>query len=123
MHRGRIDKMTAAIPMDDLRGLIRVLRNGHIISYAPDQGKRTKLAGIVLFFGEPAVTNTATSRIASMTGAPVVTYFGRRLQNGSYLLEILPPLDHFSIDDRLADAARINRIIEENIRQAPEQYF
>ena len=84
--------MSAAVPMDDLRGLIRALRKGNIMWYAPDQGKRGKLSRIVPFFGVPAQTNTATSRIAKMSGSPVVPYFGIRLPDGSYELRILRPL-------------------------------
>jgi len=126
MHRGRIDKLTPAIPMDDLRGLIKALKQGHIIWYAPDQSKKGKggaFTSILPFFGEPAVTNTAMSRIAKMSGAAVVPFFARRLDDGSYLLEILPQLEDFPTDDDDADAIRTNRIIEENIRKCPEQYF
>lgn len=123
MHRGRIDKMSAAVPMDDLRGLIRALRKGHIMWYAPDQGKKGKLFQIVPFFGVPAQTNTATSRIAKMSGSPVVPYFGIRLPDGSYELRILPPLENFPSDDAEADSLRTNRLIEDFVREAPEQYF
>lgn len=123
MHRGRLDKMTVAVPMDDLRGLIRALKQGHTMWYAPDQGKNSKLSFLLPFFGVPAITNTATSRLAKMTGAAVVPYFARRLEDGSYLLEIFPELDRFPTEDAHADAVRTNLIIEENIRKAPEQYF
>ena len=123
MHRGRIDKMSAAVPMDDLRGLIRALRKGHIMWYAPDQGKKGKMSQIVPFFGVPAQTNTATSRIAKMSGAPVVPYFGIRLPDGSYELRILPPLENFPTDDPEADSLRTNHLIEGFVREAPEQYF
>jgi Kdo2-lipid IVA lauroyltransferase/acyltransferase len=123
MHRGRIDKMSAAVPMDDLRGLIRALRNGHIMWYAPDQGKKGKLFQIVPFFGVPAQTNTATSRIARMSGSPVVPYFGMRRPDGSYELRILPPLENFPTEDPEADSLLTNRLIEDFVREAPEQYF
>lgn len=123
MRRQRERRMSIAVHFDDLRGLLRALRDGHAIWYAPDQSKRTKLSEILPFFGEPAITNTATSRIAQMSGAAVVPYFGRRLPDGSYELEILPALDHFPSGDHQADALRINRLIETAIRRAPEQYF
>ena len=123
MHRARIDKMAAAVPMDDLRGLIRALRKGHIMWYAPDQGRKSKFSHLLPFFGVPAQTNTATSRLANMTDAPVVPYFGRRLDDGSYLLEILPMLEDFPTEDPNQDAIRTNLLIEEKIRKAPEQYF
>ena len=70
-----------------------------------------------------AMTNTATSRLAEMTGAAVVPYFARRRSDGSYLLTVLPALENFPTDDPEADAIRTNRLIEEQIREAPEQYF
>jgi KDO2-lipid IV(A) lauroyltransferase len=38
-------------------------------------------------------------------------------------LVIQPPLADFPTDDPPADAARINGLIEQAIRQAPEQYL
>ena len=123
MHRQRVNKMSAAVPMNDLRGLIRALRKNHVMWYAPDQGKKGKLFEIIPFFGVPAQTNTATTRIATMSGSPVVPYFGFRLPDGSYELRILPPLESFPTDDPAADSLRTNRLIEDFVRQAPEQYF
>ncbi len=115
--------MTVSVHMEDLRGLIRALKDGHTIWYAPDQGKRTKMSAVLPFFGVPAMTSMATTRIARMSGARVVPYFGRRLEDGSYQLEILPALENFPGEDPEEDSIRINRLIEENIRLAPEQYF
>lgn len=126
MHRGRIDKMRPAVPVDDLRGLIRALRKGHTIWYAPDQSKKGKggtFTSVLPFFGVPARTNTAMSRIAKITGAAVVPFFAQRLGDGSYRLEIFPELEGYPSDDEDQDAIRANLIIEENIRKAPEQYF
>lgn len=123
MHRRRVAKMSAAVPMNDLRGLIRALRKNHVMWYAPDQSKRGKLFEIIPFFGVPAQTNTATSRIATMSGSAVVPYFGFRLPDGSYELQILPPLEDFPTDDATVDSLRTNKLIEDFVRQAPEQYF
>ena len=123
MRRSREKGMVVAVHFDDLKGLIRALRAGHAIWYVPDQGKRTKQTEILPFFGVPAITNTATSKLAELTGAPVVPYFGRREPDGSYTLSILPALENFPTADAAADAIRINRLIEEQVRRAPEQYF
>ena len=58
-----------------------------------------------------------------MTGAAVVPYFAKREADGSYTLTIQPALENFPTDDASADAIRINRLIEANVRLAPEQYF
>jgi len=115
--------VSIAIHFDDLKGLIRALRSGHAIWYAPDQGKRTKLSEILPFFGVPAITNTATGKLAAMTGSPVVPYFARREADSSYTLTVLPALEAFPTNDANADAVRINQLIEQHIRVAPEQYL
>jgi len=105
LMRGQRERhMDVAVHFDDLRGLVRALRDGYAIWYAPDQGKRTKSSEILPFFGVPAITNTATGKIAEMTGAPVVPYFARREADHSYTLTILPPLENFPTADAAADA-------------------
>ena len=123
MRGQRERQMTIAVHFDDLKGLVRALRAGHAIWYAPDQGKRTPGSEILPFFGVPAITNTATSKIAKMTGCAVVPFFGRREADGSYTLTIHPALENFPTEDISADAVRINRLLEENIRLAVPQYF
>jgi KDO2-lipid IV(A) lauroyltransferase len=115
--------VSIAVHFDDLKGLIRALRSGHAIWYAPDQGKRTKLSDILPFFGVPAITNTATGKLAAMTGSPVVPYFARREPDFTYTLTVLPALENFPTDDATADAIRINQLVEHHARQAPEQYL
>lgn len=119
-HRERI--ASVAVHWDDLRGLLRALRAGHAIWYAPDQAKRTASTEILPFFGVPAITSTATSKLGGMAGA-VIPYFARREPDGSYTLVIHPVLENFPTAEATADALRVNRLIEENIRLAPEQYF
>jgi KDO2-lipid IV(A) lauroyltransferase len=111
------------VHFDDLRGLVRGLRGNAAIWYAPDQGKRSKSSQILPFFGVPAITNTATSKIAEMTGCAVVPFFAKREADHSYTLTILPPLENFPTSDAAADAVRINQLIEHHVRLAPEQYF
>ncbi|HVU24311.1 MAG TPA: hypothetical protein VHE13_09320 [Opitutus sp.] len=123
MRTQRERRMSIAVHFDDLKGLIRALRAGYAIWYAPDQGKRTKQTEILPFFGIPAITNTATGKLAAMTGAPVVPYFARREPDHTYTLTILPPLANFPTDDASADAIRINDLIADHVRQSPDQYL
>ena len=58
-----------------------------------------------------------------MTGAAVVPFFARREADHSYTLTLHPALENFPTADVAADAVRINRLIEENVRLCPEQYF
>jgi KDO2-lipid IV(A) lauroyltransferase len=111
------------IKRDDVRGVIRALRRGEIVWYASDQNYGHRYSVFAPFFGIPAATNTATSRLAGLTGAAVVPFFTRRLENDRYLQVFEPALADFPSDDALADATRINKLIEGWVRQAPDQYF
>jgi KDO2-lipid IV(A) lauroyltransferase len=123
MENSRAGKLFPAIEMNDLRGLIRALKDGYKIWYAPDQSRRSKFSTLLPFFGVLAQTNTATSRLAEMTGAAVVPFFSSRRSDGTYLIEILPALENFPGTDPNQDAVRTNQLMEEYIRKAPEQYF
>lgn len=123
MRIQRARHMHPPVHFDDLRGLVRALRGNSAIWYAPDQGKRSKSSQILPFFGVPAITNTATSKIAEMTGCAVVPFFAKREADHSYTLTILPALENFPTQDVAADAVRINELIEHHVRLAPEQYF
>jgi Kdo2-lipid IVA lauroyltransferase/acyltransferase len=112
------------IPYDDIRSMIRALKNNEAVWYAPDQSYRNKGAAMVNFFGIPAATTTATSRLARISGAAVLTYFPERLPgNAGYRVVIGPALENFPGDDVIGDAERFNRLLEAQIRRVPEQYL
>lgn len=120
--RKRVSKRMFAF--DDLKGAVRGLREGDIIWYAPDQGKKFKDTEIVPFFGIPAVTNAATGKIAQLGRALVIPYSLVRTSNrGFYKVRIGPPLDGFGGADPAAEANAVNRVIEGLVREAPEQYL
>jgi Kdo2-lipid IVA lauroyltransferase/acyltransferase len=112
------------IPRDDIRAFIGALRNQECVWYAPDQSYRKKGAEMVRLFGIPAATNTLTSRLARMSGAPVLPYFLQRLPGTQgYRAVIHPPLEGFPSDDAVADTERFNHMIEAQVRRVPEQYL
>jgi Kdo2-lipid IVA lauroyltransferase/acyltransferase len=121
-NRGRLTKR--AIRRDDIRTLVTALRGNDVVWYAPDQSYRKKGAEMVRLFGIPAATNTATSRLAQMTGAAVLPYFVERLPgNRGYRAVIHPPLEDFPSESAVADAERFNHFIEQQVRRVPEQYL
>jgi KDO2-lipid IV(A) lauroyltransferase len=123
VHSRRATQTRRAIPRDDVRTLVKALKEGDVVWYAPDQSFRKKGAQMVKLFGIPAATNTATSRIAGMTGALVLPYFFERLPGGGYRGVIHPPLPDFPTDDPVADTETFNRIVEAEVRRMPEQYL
>jgi KDO2-lipid IV(A) lauroyltransferase len=112
------------IAYDDIRSMIRALRNNEIVWYAPDQSYRNKGAAMVPFFGVPAATTTATSRLAAISGAAVLTYFPERLPgDAGYRLTIGQPLSDFPSGNAVDDAERFGRLLEQHIQKVPEQYL
>ena len=113
-----------AIPRDDVRTLITALKNNEPVWYAPDQSYRKKGAQMVPFFGIPAATNTATSRLVRMTGAAVLPYFPERLPGSrGYRMVIQPMLENFPGESPALDAERFNKLIEAHARRVPAQYL
>ena len=111
------------IERSDIRRLVRRLKDGKAVWYAPDQDMGMKLSVYAPFFGVPAATITATARIAKMSKAAVIPLSMRRSNEGRYLIEMLPALENFPTGDDIADATRVNQVIESMIMQAPTQYM
>ena len=120
---GRERTVANTIEKRDIKKMVRSLRAGRPVWYAPDQSYNRKGAEIVEFFGVPAMHTTATSTLARLGKAVAIPFFPRRLKNGSYEMTLLPPFDNFPSDDPIADTRRYNAVLEEHIRSCPEQYF
>ncbi len=123
IRRGRHRFAEEQIPRDNVRALLRKLREGRAVIYMPDQTHLGNQSELLPFFGEPAVTNTATSKLAAISGAAVLPYFFRRLPDGDYRVDIGPALDGFPSGSATRDAERLFGLLEDYIRLAPEQYL
>jgi KDO2-lipid IV(A) lauroyltransferase len=123
-RRWRESRVGAAmLPKDELKTIVRALRNGARVWYGPDQTLEAPGAKFVPFFGVPTLTLTATSRLAAMGRAKIVPYFPESLPGGRYRIIFQPALQNFPSGDDVADARRINAILEDAIRRSPAQYF
>ncbi len=123
LRTGRERSATATIEKRDIKLMVRRLRAGATVWYAPDQSYKRKGAEVVPFFGVPSMHTTATSTLARLGKAVVVPCFSRRMPDGHYTLRLLPPFADFPSDDPVADVMRYNQVLEEHIRTCPEQYF
>lgn len=124
IRRGRERHAEKAMHRDDIKSMIRSLRNGHVVWYAPDQNYKKSNKVFAPFFGILAATNPATTRLASMTKAavvPFVTY--RRANLSGYDVRIEPALEDFPTGDPVADATRVNAIFERWAREQPADYY
>lgn len=123
-HRGRQRAAHMSFANSDVRAMLRALRQNAAVWYAPDQAHRGSSSHLLSFFGEPAMTNTAASKLARLSGAPIVPFLFYRLPDDSgYVLRFRPPLVNFPSADVVDDTSRLVAILEDFIRECPEQYF
>ncbi len=124
MTRGRARNFAGVVHREDMRGVLGCLKAGGILWYGPDQDYGPQHSIFAPFFGRDAATITATARIARITGSPVVVFSHyRSADERGYTVHLSPSLADFPTGDEVADATRINGLVEDAIRVAPAQYW
>jgi Kdo2-lipid IVA lauroyltransferase/acyltransferase len=109
---------------DGARAIVRAIRRGLVFFNPPDMDFGLRDAAFVPFFGTPAATLLAPSRMARSLGMTVQPVVAEMLPGGQgYVVHFLPPWQHWPSDDPLADTARLNAFIEEQVRRMPAQYL
>ncbi len=122
--RTRFGQTTLYARQDGIRAMIKSLKSGEPFYYLPDMDLGDRDSVFVPFFGVPAATITALSRIAQVAGAVVVPCVTQQLPGGSgYLARLYPAWEDFPSADPVADARRMNAFIEERVREMPAQYY
>ncbi len=126
LRRGRLRLGNAEIFSRDEAGraLMRAIKKGDAFFNLPDMDFGTRDAAFVPFFGVPAITLLAPSRLAKALNMVVQPVVAEILPGGQgYRVRYLEPWADFPSDDPVADAARMNRWIESEIRRNPAQYL
>ncbi len=124
IKRGRLRFSNKAIERSDIRAVVRGLKQNHSVWYAPDQDLGKYASVFAPFFGQQAATLTATSRLARLNRSPVIMMAHyRNPDNRSYTVRLLPALEQFPSGDDVEDARRVNQLIEDCIREQPDQYL
>ncbi len=124
MKKNRESRAEKAISRDAVRDMLRTLKQNKPLWIATDQNFGHKNSVFADFFGIPAATNIAISRLAQVSGAAIVPFFTQRLEkNQGYKIILQAPLENFPSGDNKQDALRVNQLIETQVRQAPEQYL
>ncbi len=121
---GRRRYFDAVIERKDMRQCLKRLKAGHIVWYAPDQDYGARHSVFAPFFGVPAATITATTRLAAANGSAVLfmSHY-RHVAERRWSVHFGPVLEDFPSGDALTDATRMNGIIEAAIEQDPAQYL
>ncbi|MDU7200662.1 Kdo(2)-lipid IV(A) acyltransferase [Phytobacter diazotrophicus] len=122
---GRLRSNKTMIDRKDLKGMVRALKSGDVVWYAPDHDYGPRSSVFVPFFAvEQTATTTGTWMLAKMSKACLVPFVPRRKPDGKgYELimlegETTPPLETAE-----ETAAWMNKVVERCILMAPEQYM
>ena len=111
-----IDKTDAA------RSILRALRKGEAVGVLIDQNSSESEGVFVDFFGIKACANLAFARIAAHSGAAVVPGFALwDPQLARYTLRFFPEIE--ITGDSSSDTQRLQTILENVIRQYPDQWL
>ena len=121
--KGRLKSNLALVDRADPRTMIRALMKNLPIWYAPDQDYGKKVSIFVPFFAvEKAATVTGTRDLAKIKNTLVQPSWTIRTKEG-YRLYVKAPLENFPTDDEVKDTTYCNKVIEDMIKIAPEQYL
>ena len=109
---------------DSAKPLIRAIRHDGLGFFnLPDMDFGMKDAAFVPFFGVPAATLLAPSRMARMLDMTVQPVIAEMREQGGWRVRFLPPLPDWPTADAHADTLRMNQWIEAEVRKNPAQYL
>lgn len=124
--RGRLRSNKAMLDRKDLRGMMKALRSGETIWYAPDHDYGRKNSVFVPFFAVPdACTTTGSYYLLKAAPQAKVVPFAplRNADNSGYTVKISAPVDFSHLDNAEQVAQRMNQVVEKEILKGVEQYM
>ncbi len=124
IYNGRSGFMPGVIERNDMRAIVRTLKQKQIVWYPPDQDYGRSHSVFAPLFGVNAATITATSRLVKFNQSPVVVMSCvRDDERQCYTVEFYPAPHGFPSGDDVQDATLINQALEHSIGRAPTQYM
>ncbi len=126
MRRGRMRFGDVQIfpRSDSVKPLLRAVKQGRGFFNLPDMDFGLEDAAFVPFFGVPAATLLAPSRLARMLNMVVQPVICEMLPGGQgWRVHFMPPLEGFPTLDAEADTQRLNAYIESEILKRMPQYL
>ncbi|MEE6031003.1 Kdo(2)-lipid IV(A) acyltransferase [Avibacterium paragallinarum] len=123
---GRLRSNKDMLDRKDLRNMIKALRRGEIIWYAPDHDYGRKNAVFVPFFAvkDAATTTGSYYLLKSSPNSKVIPFAPLRNADGSgYTVKVSAPVDFSNLNTEIDIATRMNQVVEQEILQGVEQYM
>lgn len=123
---GRMRGNKGMVDRSDLKGMLRTLKKGEVLWYAPDQDYGRHASSLfVPFFGvKQANTVSGTSTLARVKNTCVIPVYIKRLPGvEGYEITYLPKLENFPSKDIVADTIVVNQQLEVMIKACDDQYM
>jgi KDO2-lipid IV(A) lauroyltransferase len=132
--RNRPGMLTSPATLSGVRHMLRALKKGDTVGLLPDQVPPEGMGVWAPFFGQSAYTMTMAAKLVAQTGCAVILLRGERLgmlarwrQGCDFIVHadrVAPDAEQIlASGDAAQSAATVNRLMEEMIMQAPEQYL
>jgi len=123
---GRMRSNKGIIDRSDIKGMLRVLKKGEALWYAPDHdyGRYASSVFVPFFDVKKANTTSGTSTLSRLKNTCVIPVFIKRLPGiEGYEFTYLPRLENFPTTDIVADTIIVNQQLEAIIKTCCEQYM
>ncbi|WP_045855507.1 LpxL/LpxP family Kdo(2)-lipid IV(A) lauroyl/palmitoleoyl acyltransferase [Teredinibacter purpureus] len=121
--RIRRNNNSRVIPNGDVRKIVRALREGRAVNYAPDQDYGRQRSVFVPFFGINTATVKAPAQLAKAGRAEVIPWVTTRKPNGRYHISLYPSITSNLSGNEQENAVTINQFVEARVRENPDQYL
>jgi KDO2-lipid IV(A) lauroyltransferase len=116
-----------AIPMDDVRRMMRVLREGKVLGVLMDRPLDGDEGVVVRFFGHEARIPAGVATLAVLARVPILPGYLWKRPDGRFEGGILPPIEPPRTGDRARDiqhtTQQVVHELERIIRRAPHQWY
>jgi KDO2-lipid IV(A) lauroyltransferase len=123
-NHGRARYAQVMIPRQDLRAMVRHLRSGGVLWYAPDQDFGASRSAFAPFFGVPTATATGILELTRLGRARLVPMYPHKdAVSGRIQVQLEPAFEDFPSSDAVADLTRVNAFLERHILLSPTQYW
>ncbi|VFP83209.1 kdo(2)-lipid IV(A) palmitoleoyltransferase [Candidatus Erwinia haradaeae] len=123
--KGRLRSNKAMMNRRNLRGVIRALKSGEVVWFAPDQDYGPKGSVFAPWFAVPNVATTSGTWVLARLAKPALmtVVFLRKEDCSGYELVIEKEIHDYPLDNEIQAARYINHVIESEIMRAPNQYM
>jgi lauroyl/myristoyl acyltransferase len=127
IQRNRLEKGIHLIGVNDVRSMMRALRNGHALTLLFDRPLERARGVTVRYFGRETAVPGGPAVLAMKTGAALLPVFMYRQPDKSFECRLFPPVTWVETGDRDSDVQCIMQKLMDTlqtvVRERPDQWY